>query len=373
MNPWTLIRKYEPVLLFSQDDDGRDERFFPLSVAHYVAEAALHRQGEGEVRPRGALTLDALGRYPPRESRELYLTFAADEVLKHDPSLRERLAHGGLSLYNVDGVMTPSLVVDSAPGLAFATADPGLAPQISDAALSFSGPAFEPAAGPAGPGAAETGFTLTDTLQLPEQIYTLAQARYAPYRDFAAFAPVYYYNVLLNRGYLVLQYWFFYAYNDWGSGHSGVNDHEGDWEMIMLFLRDEEPVYVAYSAHTGAPTWHEWTDPVVEKEGGTHPRVYVGCGSHAGYFSSGAHTILGFKDCSYGNSTVAIGPGTGVPWGKPEKLAGQPWVVNYGGGWGALLRRLGFSWLAPGAQAPLGPAWQFVRWESPVGWARIPH
>ncbi|MHA2193808.1 MAG: PKD domain-containing protein, partial [Candidatus Thorarchaeota archaeon] len=32
------------------------------------------------------------------------------------------------------------------------------------------------------------------------------------------------------KDYIVVQYWFFYLYNDW------VNNHEGDWEMIQLIL-----------------------------------------------------------------------------------------------------------------------------------------
>ena len=55
-------------------------------------------------------------------------------------------------------------------------------------------------------------------------------------------------------GKLALQYWFFYAFNDFN------NTHEGDWEMIQLVFDaadaaealDEEPVEVGYSSHEGA-------------------------------------------------------------------------------------------------------------------------
>ena len=55
-------------------------------------------------------------------------------------------------------------------------------------------------------------------------------------------------------GKLALQYWFFYAFNDFN------NTHEGDWEMIQLvFDADDarealgqEPVEVGYSSHEGA-------------------------------------------------------------------------------------------------------------------------
>jgi hypothetical protein len=31
-----------------------------------------------------------------------------------------------------------------------------------------------------------------------------------------------------HTGYTVLQYWYFYAFNDWRSTYFGVNDHEAD-------------------------------------------------------------------------------------------------------------------------------------------------
>ena len=40
----------------------------------------------------------------------------------------------------------------------------------------------------------------------------------------------YYGRVFREGGYVCLQYWFFYAMNDWRSTFGGVNDHEADWE-----------------------------------------------------------------------------------------------------------------------------------------------
>ena len=46
---------------------------------------------------------------------------------------------------------------------------------------------------------------------------------------------------------------FFYAMKDWRSTFGGVNDHEGDWEQVTLFLTEsdaaEEPelAWVAFS------------------------------------------------------------------------------------------------------------------------------
>jgi hypothetical protein len=342
VNDLDLARKYEPVLLFSKDNKDREESFFPFSTAHYVAESALHKKGTGIVKARGAVSLADLAATSPKESQEFYLTFAADDILEHDPSLRNQLSHGGLAMFGIEEGGTPG-EEDT-----FAEDDDELP-------------------------AADVDFGLVDgAMQLPHDVHEKALERYAPYRDFSKYPPVYYYSTLKSRGYQVLQYWFFYAYNDWGTGHGGVNDHEGDWEMIALFLRGGEPKYMAYSAHTGAPEHHAWNSNEIHKVGGTHPVVYVGSGSHANYFHSTTHEMFGYKDFAFGNSAVSIGPGKDVPWGEPTDLGAQSWALNFAGGWGAMVKRFGSASLAPGAQSPVGPPWQFGRWEAPVGWAKVP-
>jgi hypothetical protein len=376
MSKLWLVRKYEPVLLFSRDGQGWEENFFPMSVEHYVLHCRLYRKGHGPVDVPGWLSLDALGRIDPRQSREYYLSYVADEVLSRSPSLMEHIHDGGLALYSVDGQVEPHLLVKPGPAVTFAAQDSALeqvdAPETKDVAFASPG-ADAPAVG----ATAEVDFLITDSQQLPAAIRDRAVHCYEPYRDFAAHPPVYYYHTIYNRGYLVIQYWFFYAYNDWGTSHGGVNDHEGDWEAVFVFLHSEgdRPAYVAYSAHIGSPEWHAWDDPAVEKWFRNRPVVYVGCGSHANYFTPGAHPIppLPVKDYAEGDSAVAIGAGTDVPWSRPVDLAQQPWALNYGGYWGALVKRWGAGWLAPGAQAPDGPAWKFSKWETPVKWAGIPY
>lgn len=375
MNILDLARKHEPVLLFSKDDKGREENFFPMSAAKYVAESALFRKGQGVAIPRGSVRLNDLAQLGPLQSRDYYLSFAADEILSQNPSLRDRLAHGGLAMFNLEGEMQPQLVVEGDAGLSFALADPGLQPvadesdDLDPAAFSFDMEGEEDLDAAVG-----ESFLISDAMQLPEEVHTQALARYQPYLDFGQHPPMYYYSSLFNRGYLVLHYWFFYAYNDWGSAHGGLNDHEGDWEMIALYFQGDEPAYIAYGAHIGTPTVHRWETDQVEKRQGTHPVVYVGSGSHASYPASGTHTMVRtFTDFNLGNSQTSIGPGAAVPWGEPADLAALPWVMNFSGGWGAMVRRFGFSLFAAGAQAPLGPPWQFHRWETPVAWAeRVP-
>jgi hypothetical protein len=369
MNGIDLALKYEPVLLFSKDDKGREENFFPMSTAHYVAESALHEKGVGVVKARSALSLADLAATSPGKSRDYFLTYAADKILEHDPSLRTQLAHGGLALFSTEDGMSTGLVVEDDEGIAAAEQNPALerGPGSGDsgAAFSFSGPGEESPSG-------EVSYALTNALQLPGEVHEAARERYAPYREFSKYPPVYYYSTRYNRGYLALQYWFFYAYNDWGSAHNGVNDHEGDWEMIALFFLDDRPRYIAYSAHTGAPEYLEWSDSTVRKVDGTHPVICAGAGSHANYSHSTSHNMFGFTDFASGNSGVSIGPGTGQPWGKPADLGTQPWALNYAGGWGAMVKRFGSAAFAAGAQSPVGPVWQFERWESPTGWAKVP-
>jgi hypothetical protein len=385
MNKLRLVRKYEPVLLFGQDDQGTEENFFPMSVEHYVSQCRLYRRGDDPAEIPGGLNLETLGHMEPHLSREYYLAYVADEVLSQSPLLKERLRHGGLTLYSVEGQIEPHLLVEPGPAAAFAAQDTTLehveeSPTPLTAAVVFASPEKkeEEEKPLLTQSDAHVDFLITDSQQLPSSIRDKAVERYATYRDFATYPPVYYYRVMHNRGYLVIQYWFFYAYNDWGTSHGGINDHEGDWEAVFVFLKgfpEAKPAYVAFSAHIGSPERHAWDDPVLEKRYRNHPVAYVGCGSHANYFGPGAHSIpmLSVRDYAKGNGTTAVGPGAPVAWGQPVDLEKQPWALNYAGHWGALVKRWGAGWLAPGAQAPDGPAWKFPKWETPVAWARIPY
>ena len=86
-------------------------------------------------------------------------------------------------------------------------------------------------------------------------------------------------------GKLALQYWLFYAFNDWN------NFHEGDWEMIQLVFDAstprgrprQRPLEVGYSQHEGAER-ASWDDSKLELVDGTHPVVHVAAGSHANFF-----------------------------------------------------------------------------------------
>jgi hypothetical protein len=187
------------------------------------------------------------------------------------------------------------------------------------------------------------------------------------------FPPVYHYHTCKDRGYLVLQYWFLYPYNDWAS-HGGNNDHEGDWEVVYVFLDErEEARHVAYSKHVTipflyAPETAVWQD--VEKIAGTHPVVYVGCGSHASYLRRGEHRYFVYIDRAKGDH-LAIGPGAEQAWGEPVLLTGKKWNSKFPGPWGALLK----TWLGrvlPDTEGPSSPAQKGDKWSRPATWAAIP-
>jgi hypothetical protein len=89
----------------------------------------------------------------------------------------------------------------------------------------------------------------------------------------------YAYVHIVNDGpWTVIQYWFFYAYNN-----GPLNDHQGDLEVVQVFLdTSDNPQIVLLSQHFSGQNAY-WKD--VEKQG-THPVVYVAQGSHANFFRS---------------------------------------------------------------------------------------
>ena len=191
-----------------------------------------------------------------------------------------------------------------------------------------------------------------------------------------------------DYGYLVLQYWFFYAFNSWGTYPFGFNIHEGDWECVMLFLHPETqyPVYVAYSAHhaEGDKVRRDWSK--VSKTG-TYPHVFVALGSHANYLESKFDIVaeliaseLSFSDRANGQGML-IGPfkitGTSdfesKEWENRVILEDEThslpgWARYYDGKWGmdAILGKVGFD-------GPRFPPFQSNsdKWYHPAKWAGI--
>ena len=94
-------------------------------------------------------------------------------------------------------------------------------------------------------------------------------------------------------GNVVMQYYYFYPFNDF------QNNHEGDWPHINVIVNSHNPddaelVGIDYNFHGNGLTYNSIGGRVFDPqkdfapaEGETHPVVYVGAGSHGGYPTGG--------------------------------------------------------------------------------------
>jgi hypothetical protein len=127
---------------------------------------------------------------------------------------------------------------------------------------------------------------------LSQATETVARKSYYQYAGMseAERQPVYYGRVVREReqsaDWKILQYHFFYAFNDWRLGANGVNHHEGDWEMAAVYLKNDAPYAVLFSQH-GSGAMKLWRDVHCVKDTNgndtTHPLIYTALGSHANY------------------------------------------------------------------------------------------
>lgn len=115
-----------------------------------------------------------------------------------------------------------------------------------------------------------------------------------------------------SGGVVRVTYWLFYLYDDF------KNQHEGDWENVMLTFESWDgcafssvaelvaagctPAYATYSGHycESSRTWD-----FVDREG-RRPIDYVGRGSHANLFAPGRHLV---RICQYYLDKLAPVPG----------------------------------------------------------------
>jgi hypothetical protein len=162
---------------------------------------------------------------------------------------------------------------------------------------------------------------------------------------------------------LVVQYWFFYYFNQF-------NDiHEGDWEGMQIAFDanspaealDEGPSEIALFQHGGGER-AEWDDVRMQKEG-DHPIVYGAAGSHATFYDDAIYIENGKAGSGVGCDN------TSEPLTRTEP---QPIVVptharpgtefqwlTYVGHWGQ--REKGFN------NGPTGPITK-TQWLEPFTW-----
>ena len=387
-----LLRRFEPVLRSTRGD-----KFYPMDVEPYVRACSLwvYRPGEEAVCvvPGGKLSLDRIAQQPLDEAGAVHFLKFTDlkdvgpgsrgrrlrlfrrrardlkEAREAFRAGRGRLARVGYISRFVDALYSIALLAR------------GRVPGEAAAAASVS--------------------------------YERIMKTQEHYR--------YHGRVVRQDGWVILQYWLFYPFNDWRSGFFGANDHEADWEKIFVYLSESgegevNPEWVAYAAHnyTGDNLRRRWDDPEVEKVE-EHPVIYVGAGSHASYYAPGEYltelnlplprplarvgdavrsfwrTRLGqyvgdgeeddpssgyfhipFVDYARGDG-LTVGPGGEKEW-DPPRLMLEPypdWVTGYRGLWG-LYARDPFE----GEDAPAGPMYNRDKsvsraWYDPVGWAGL--
>jgi hypothetical protein len=117
----------------------------------------------------------------------------------------------------------------------------------------------------------------------------------------------------------VIQYWWFFGYND---GPSSQN-HQGDWEHATAVVRDDQ-LLGAYLAAHGRATFFDRSD--LEPVQRDQVVVYVAKGSHAAYPSAGVHGAFGTDLTDNG----------GAQWDTSQyvvPLRDRPWK-RFAGAWG---------------------------------------
>lgn len=370
-----LLRRFEPQLRLN-----RGELFRPMDVDAYLAETdlVLHRRGERPVvlQARPSVTQASL---------------ATIDREQHAGTVHLRLVVRPLKALQLVQFHARSELREFTKGVT-RHARVGLTARLLDVAFRIS---------------------LVARGRVPGGTAAAAALAYQEMRASAP-DPVYYGRVVRTRSYTVLQYWLFYAYNDYRSHYHGANDHEGDWEAVNVFLDESAPggpapAWVGYANHdsSGADLRRRWDDPELVREG-EHPVVFVGAGSHAAYYSPGEYVIriempllarlsatvaavrsvwrtalrqgggggrsggqlnVAFVDYARGDG-VKIGPHGDQSW-NPRLLEGQPALVHYRGLWGRFADDP-----IRGEDAPAGPRFNRdgsvrVAWYDPVGWAAL--
>ena len=389
-SPEALLRRFEPVVRSTKGD-----KFFPMDVEPYVRACSLWVQRPGEeavcVVPRGKLDLEGLAQQPLDEAGAVHFLKFADPRDLASPGSRIRV----FGRRAARGLKESREAFRAGRGR---LARVGYFSRFVDALYSI---------------------TLLARGRVPGEAAAAASVSYE--RIMAEGGERYRYHGRVTRqdGWVVLQYWLFYPFNDWRSGFFGANDHEADWEKVIIYLSESEttgevrPEWVAYAAHnyTGDNLRRRWDDPEVEKVG-EHPVIYVGAGSHASYFARGeyltelslplpspiaraANAVRGFwkerlgqyageddegpgylhipfVDYARGDG-LSIGEGGDREWDPPRLMLDPPprWVAGYRGLWG-LYARDPFE----GEDAPAGPMYNRDKsvnraWYDPVGWAGL--
>jgi hypothetical protein len=385
-NPETLLRRFEPVVWFT-----KGEWFYPMDAEPYVRACSLWVSHPGEepvcVVPAGHLALEKLAQQPEDSADAVhYLKIPAPE--------KSRKRGFWARLFRRRAARVPDWPKETFRAGRGRLARVGYISRLADALFSLALLLRGRVPG----GGVEEARVMYGGLMEREERYH------------------YHGRVVRQDGWIVLQYWLFYAFNDWRSNFFGANDHEADWEKVFVYLSELDsggmcPEWVAYAAHeeSGDRLRRRWDDPELEKSG-EHPVVYACAGSHASRYFRGEYLTelefplprafaaarkvvrslwyrtlrqyaeedpselftIPFVDYGRGDG-LSVGPDQDREWNHP-RLMQDPvpsWVSGYRGLWG-LYTRDPFE----GEDAPAGPMYDRDKsisreWYDPVGWAGL--
>ncbi len=379
-----LHEKYAPILRFQ-----KDEQFFPMLAEDMLKYSSLHAKGESKpIVKQGQLTPSEMIRHG--RSPEVFLRSVNSGPMQAKDVISEWSSDAVEMVYRWSASMQGGLT-DAVARKAYSW----FKPKNRKAAEMFwwNGLLNEVAKGnvKSGKDGELPRLTLpTITHQSALDKYKSAKPGYA-----------YYYRQMKQGDYLSLQYWFFYSYNDWGSGFAGMNDHEGDWEGMMLFFKlkngrpQEPPAFITYADHESRQT-KRWKHPDFTFIG-NHPVGYVGAGSHATYPDNKDHVLM----AAY--NLVDRAPGDGLTidyddWVHRVNLDDARWMSNYKGSfgtrfwlpltqaknvlkialsgsiWGSLISlKIPDEVELPGVSAPRGPVGPHrPQYANPLEWAGVP-
>jgi len=324
MHDGELLKKYEPVLRFA-----KSERFFPMAVEPYLERCYLLPSGpQGAVEMLMHLNEPVRTRISKLQSAEYFLRFVNDPLIDSDiwkwwGVLSAVAAIAGWFLSGWVGVETVAILSLLTAFIVFIQASP-IRVRIFPAAfatLVFLALEVAPVwffLTPHSFISAQVEYLILLPIYLVVLFYffvrtmkfildhivsevpglmldmisnateTVARKSYHQYADMSEEErqPVYYGRVVRENQWTILQYHFFYAFNDWRLGANGINHHEGDWEMTAVYLKNDEPYAMLMSQH-GSGAMELWKDVrCVKDDNGnetTHPLIYAGLGSHANY------------------------------------------------------------------------------------------